>query len=91
MSTTKQPTTAYGIAIGDRVAYSRTFLQSTGQLTGDAPHARGKVTELKGLGGDPAAITLATIVWERKFDMPERVNVLNLVRVTEARGVEDKA
>jgi hypothetical protein len=30
---------AGAINVGDTVAYSKTFLQSTGQYTGDVPHA----------------------------------------------------
>ena len=65
------------IQVGDTVAYSKAFLQSTGQFTGDAPHARGKVTALKELGKD---VTLADIDWD-KPDLPGRVNVKNLTTV----------
>jgi hypothetical protein len=62
--------------VNDTVAYSKQFLQSTGQFTGDAPLARGKVTALKFLGG----LTLAEIEWDRG-DLPGKVNVKNLSRV----------
>lgn len=62
------------IQVGDTVGYSKQFLQSTGQLTGDAPFARGKVTALLPLGGDT---TSAEIDWN-KPDLPARVNVKNL-------------
>ncbi len=65
------------IKVGDSVAYSKRFLQSTGQYTGDVPHARGKVTALKPLGKDT---TLAEIEWN-KPDLPARVNVKNLITV----------
>jgi len=68
------------IQVGDTVAYSKAFLQSTGQYTGDVPHARGKVTALKELGKE---VTLAEIEWD-KPDLPARVNVKNL---TTARGI----
>ncbi|APW58626.1 hypothetical protein [Paludisphaera borealis] len=68
------------IQVGDTVAYSKAFLQSTGQYTGDVPHARGKVTALQTLGKD---VTLAEIEWD-KPDLPGRVNVKNL---TTARGI----
>jgi len=61
---------------GDTVAYSKQWLQSTGQLTGDAPFARGKVTGLVPLG----SLMLADIEWD-KPDLPTRVNVKNLSRV----------
>ncbi len=62
------------IQVGDTVAYSKSFLQSTGQYTGDVPHARGKVTALVPVGKD---LTLAEIAWD-KPDLPARVNVKNL-------------
>jgi hypothetical protein len=62
------------IKVGDTVGYSKAFLQSTGQLTGDAPFARGKVLELLPLGTDAI---LAEIEWD-KPDLPIRVNVKNL-------------
>ncbi len=62
------------IRVGDTVGYSKRFLQSTGQYTGDAPFARGKVTALLPLGSDT---TLAEIDWD-KSDLPPRVNVKNL-------------
>lgn len=61
---------------GDQVAYSKKFLQSTGQYTGDAPFARGKVTRIVPLG----SLTLAQIEWNVP-DLPNRVNVANLSRV----------
>ena len=62
------------IEVGDTVAYSKTFLQSTGQYTGDVPHARGKVTALVPVGKE---ITLAEIEWDTP-GLPDRVNVKNL-------------
>ena len=64
------------IKVGDKVAYSKAFLQSTGSYTGDIPHARGEVTALIPIG----ETTLAEIEWDRP-DMPARVNVKNLVTV----------
>ena len=66
------------IAEGDRVCYSRTFLQSTGQQTGDLPFARGIVQRLIPLG----ETMLAEIAWEQP-DIPSRVHVANLSRVTD--------
>jgi len=62
------------IKVGDMVGYSKQFLQSTGQFTGDVPLARGKVTVLLPLGGDTM---LAEIDWD-KPDLPPRVNAKNL-------------
>jgi hypothetical protein len=71
------------IAIGDHVAYSATWLHSTGQFTGDLPHARGVVTELKVLSPD---VTLATVDWGGNPEIPTRINVKNLARIGE-RGI----
>jgi hypothetical protein len=65
------------IQVGDTVAYSKAFLQNTGQYTGDVPHARGKVTALVPLGKE---ITLAEIDWGNP-DLPGRVNVKSLTTV----------
>jgi len=61
------------IQIGERVAYSRVFLQKINALTGDLPFARGVVEEITELG----AIRLARFTWNRE-GTPERVNVANL-------------
>jgi hypothetical protein len=66
------------IEVGDRVCYSKRFLQSTGQYTGDSPQGRGTVTALLPLG----ETTLAQIDWNIP-DLPKRVNVANLSRVTD--------
>lgn len=62
------------IRAGDTVGYSKAFLQSTGQLTGDVPLARGSVIALHTIGQD---VVLAEINWDRP-GLPERVNVRNL-------------
>lgn len=61
------------IAVGDQVAMTAAFLRSTGQYTGDVPHAKGIVASLVPLG----SITLAEIDWDTP-DMPRRVAVANL-------------
>jgi len=66
------------IQVGDIVGYSKQFLQSTGQYTGDAPFARGQVVALHPLGD----IILAEIQWD-KPDLPDRVNVRNLSTIRE--------
>jgi hypothetical protein len=65
-----------GVKVGDQVAYSKQFLQSTGQYTGDAPQARGLVLALQPLG----QTTLAVIDWQGA-DLPGRVNIRNLSQV----------
>jgi hypothetical protein len=72
------------VKVGDTVMYSRAWLRSTGQFTGDICFARGTVNELQPLG----EVTLAVIDWGGA-DLPEKVNVKNLSRVTE-RGVMDR-
>lgn len=71
------------IKVGDKVCYSKTFLQSTGQQTGDTPFARGVVTAIVPLGD----LCLAEVEWSNP-DLPERVNVANLSRITE-QGIQE--
>ena len=59
------------------MGYSKAFLQSTGQYTGDVPFARGQVTALHPVGSETL---LAEIEWDRP-DLPPRVNVRNLSTV----------
>lgn len=68
------------IAIGDRVAYSKAFLQSTGQLTGSIPHARGVVTAIKDYGG----MVLATVDWKNE-DIPSKVITSNLSTIKQVQ------
>jgi hypothetical protein len=72
-----------GIQVGDRVAYSAAWLRLTGQFTGDAPFARGIVTRLIPLG----QTTLAEIDWGND-ELPAKVNVANLSRVTDKGIIE---
>ncbi len=65
------------IRVGDTVGYSKQFLRSTGQYTGNAPFARGIVTALLSLSSDAI---LAEIDWD-KPDLPPRVNVRNLATI----------
>ncbi|MDZ4858036.1 MAG: hypothetical protein SGI88_03565 [Candidatus Hydrogenedentes bacterium] len=69
---------------GDQVAYSAAWLRSTGQYTGDVPFARGVVKKLVPLG----QTTLAEVDWGNP-DIPSRVNVANLSRVTD-KGIQDR-
>ena len=64
------------INVGDKVAYSATFLKSTGQHTGPIPFARGVVADIKNHGG----VELATVNWDTP-EAPEKVHVKNLVKV----------
>ena len=65
------------VKVGDTVAYSKAFLQSTGQITGEVPQAKGKVTALTPIGTE---LVLAEVEWDRP-DLPARVNVKNLCKV----------
>ena len=71
------------VQAGDVVAYSRQFLRNTGQYTGDAPFARGKVTNLTALG----SILLASIDWNCDT-LPGKVNVANLSLVRDGVVME---
>ncbi len=71
------------IEAGDTVAYSKAFLQSTGQQTGDAPFARGQVKSVIPLG----SMLLAEIEWNTP-DLPQRVNVKNLSRVKDGQVLD---
>lgn len=62
------------IEVGDTVKYSRTFLRSTGQYTGDIPFAVGTVTGLVPLGDN----VLAEIDWKNE-NIPKRVLTQNLI------------
>lgn len=74
---------AVAIKVGDIVAYSKQFCQSTGQLTGDTPHARGKVVAVEQVGG----LMLAQIEWD-KPDLPPRVSVKNLSVVRDGQVMD---
>jgi hypothetical protein len=62
------------IKVGDTVGYSKAFLQSTGQIAGDTPFARGTVVALHPLGTETM---LAEIDWHGA-EQPRKVNVYNL-------------
>jgi hypothetical protein len=65
------------ISVGDKVAYSREFLRSTGEHTGPIPFARGVVTGIKKYSG---GFAIATVDWDTDA-APESVNLGNLVKV----------
>src|SRR5262245_60042625 len=71
------------IQVGDRVCYSKKFLQSTGQYTGRVPFARGEVTAIIPLGD----AQLAEVDWSDD-KLPKQVHVANLSRVTK-KGVQE--
>jgi hypothetical protein len=58
--------------------FQQAFLQSTGQLTGETPSARGVVKAIHPVG----TTRLALIDWNDP-DLPNRVAVANLSRITE--------
>lgn len=62
--------------IGDRVQYARQWLRSTGQLTGDIPHAKGRII---GLSPVSAGLDIATIEWNTP-GLSAKVLTSNLVR-----------
>jgi hypothetical protein len=78
------PPPRLALKLGDRVAYSSQFLKNTGQHTGAIPFARGRITRFTPLGDTQ----LAHIAWDQE-DIPEKVLVCNLSRVTEDGMVMD--
>ncbi len=64
---------------GDKVACSKAFLRSTGQMTGAAPFARGVITKVEELS--KGGTKLAVIKWKNDYaqELPTKVNVANLV------------
>jgi hypothetical protein len=71
------------IQVGDKVCYSKSFLQSTGQYTGDIPFARGVVVSIDTYG----TLRLATIDWGDN-NIPPKVAVNNLSKVTD-KGIRE--
>ena len=63
--------TTIAINVGDRVAYSRNFLRSTGQDSGWAPFARGTVISF--------TARMALVRWDDRAT-PTTINIYNLVR-----------
>lgn len=59
--------------VGDRVAYARTFLQSTGMITGEVPFLRGTVDGTLEIGGRQ----VAHVLWDG-HDEPIHVLSSNL-------------
>lgn len=71
------------IKVGDRVCFKASFLRSTGQYTGETPHLRGEVIELKTLGDN----ILVTVKWSE--DYTSNALACNLSKVTQ-RGIADE-
>ena len=65
-------------AVGERVAFSRAFLQSTGQIAGGVPFMRGKVEKLEELS---PGFVLAYVLWDGAQEA-RPVNAENLVAVS---------
>lgn len=64
------------VYIGTHVAYSRDFLRSTGQITGDAPFLRGEVVDIVNIN----PLRLALVKWDG-FEEPKTINIKNLIPV----------
>ena len=71
------------LKIGSYVKYSRNWLRSTGNFTGDIPIAQGRIINIQDLG----SLKLAIIEWNR-IDIPEKVNIKNLVDVRDLQFEE---
>ncbi len=67
------------LKIGDIVCYSREWLRSTGNITGDLPFGSGRIINIQNVG---TSLALAIIEWNRQ-DIPTKVNVKNLIRCSE--------
>jgi hypothetical protein len=74
------------VEVGDKVAFSATWLRSIGAYTGPLPFARGEVTAIRDCG----SVKIAAVAWDpnahgfeaTEDEMPsETVNVKNLVPV----------
>lgn len=61
----------FGVAVGDRVAYSVAFLRSIGMTHSSLAHEKGTITNVNGI--------VASIKWDN--DGQERVAVANLAKV----------
>ena len=68
------------LIVGDRVAYSIQFLKSIGMSHSDMAHARGEISFLQKVG---ERLVLAVIKWN--CEMPQKVNVMNLAKVSPNR------
>ena len=73
------------IQVDDKVCYSRSWLRSIGQFTGDLPFTRGRVTRLHEVSR--GQLVLASVDWD-KPDIPKTVNVRNLSKVTD-KGIQE--
>ena len=75
---TRKPCT---MKLGDNVAYSASFLRSTGQFTGALPLARGTATALDKFGGQGRA--LVTVKWHNDYcgEVPTKILDCNLAKV----------
>jgi hypothetical protein len=69
-------------SVGDMVQYSREWLKNTGQNTGSAPRAKGKVVGVSMLGANQ----LVEIDWDVK-DLPKKVIAPNLNKVGSVENV----
>lgn len=71
------------INIGSYVKYSKNWLKSTGNYTGNLPRGIGRVINIEKLGKD---LQLAIIQWNYK-DIPDKVNVKNLILADKIENV----
>jgi hypothetical protein len=62
--------TTKSFQVGDRVAFARAFLRSTGQFTGPGGFMRGTVTDIQEWQGVPQLVTVA---WDSKLASWEQI------------------
>lgn len=64
------------MVLGTRVAYSRNYLKSTGQITGSVPFLRGTVREVHEYND----FTIVHVKWDKEPEVCH-INIKNLVEV----------
>jgi hypothetical protein len=69
----------FPINVGDRVAFSRAWLRSTGHFTGEVPFLRGVVRDVVRIGSGFDVPAIVTVAWDGAHE--QRVLACNLVRV----------
>ena len=77
------------LKVGDRVCYSRKFLQSIGAIIGEMPQLRGEIVEIRSYGNH---YQIAVVRWENsEVYKLTKVHTANLSRVSPDKGIEEDA
>lgn len=67
------------LTVGDRVMFSKHFLRSTGQTTGEVPFAEGTIISICSFGKH-STMLMAYVNWNNP-NIPNKINLNNLVRM----------